>query len=397
MRRDIGSLAIWLGVPVVMTAMLALAFGPGEVTPQGRLLVADEDGTFLSAMVARAFSLGELGKMIQVERVTAPNGRSRIGRGEASGFLLIPKGFAEAVLLGKPVRLTLLTNPAQRILPGIIEETLSLLVEAASYTQLLLGEQLRLIAEGPPLGAPVFSDRTISEISTSINRIFRSVGKYLDPPAIRIETRVIESQQPVGVGYAAAMLPGMLFMTVMFLGQGFASEIWKERLHGALRRLVITPGRLDGFIGGKMLAVAAVLVAVGGSALGLGVWVLGVGAAHWFLAMVWIVTSGLAMFLLLTLLQVHASTQRGASLLSSLVVFPLLMVGGSFFPFEMMPAGMARVGRLTPNGWALAGLRSILEGSPEPAALAVAFAVLVGVSAASYWLVLRRLRRSFVY
>jgi ABC-type multidrug transport system permease subunit len=71
------------------------------------------------------------------------------------------------------------------------------------------------------------------------------------------------------------------------------------------------------------------------------------------------------------------------------------MLGGSFFPFEFMPRGMAAIGRLTPNGWALLQLQGMLAGSIEPARLALAFAVLALASGLAFWLSLRRLRRGF--
>ena len=43
--------------------------------------------------------------------------------------------------------------------------------------------------------------------------------------------------------------------------------------------------------------------------------------------------------------------RRAASLVSSMVVFPLLMAGGSFFPLAALPGWIASIGRLTPNGF----------------------------------------------
>ncbi len=50
---------------------------------------------------------------------------------------------------------------------------------------------------------------------------------------------------------------------------------------------------------------------------------------------------------------------------SSMIVFPLMMIGGSFFPLEVMPAWMARIGRWTPNGLGVAQLKEILFGHPD--------------------------------
>jgi len=66
------------------------------------------------------------------------------------------------------------------------------------------------------------------------------------------------------------------------------------------------------------------------------------------------------------------------------------MLGGSFFPFDMMPKGFAQVGRLTPNGWSVIQLQNILAGEVTPAAFG---GVLLFVAAA--WLVVGwRIRRT---
>jgi hypothetical protein len=45
------------------------------------------------------------------------------------------------------------------------------------------------------------------------------------------------------------------------------------------------------------------------------------------------------------------------------------MVGGSFFPLEVMPEALARVGRWTPNGWALGHFKGILFDTTSAPAL----------------------------
>jgi ABC-type uncharacterized transport system permease subunit len=85
-------------------------------------------------------------------------------------------------------------------------------------------------------------------------------------------------------------------------------------------------------------------------------------------AMVWIAMSGTGLYLFMMLLQSLASTERVANMLSNFVLLPLSMVGGSFFPFDMMPKGFAQIGRLTPNGWSLTQLQHILAGNVAPAA-----------------------------
>ena len=98
---------------------------------------------------------------------------------------------------------------------------------------------------------------------------------------------------------------------------------------------------------------------------------------------------------LFTLLQVLARTQRAAVIVANLVMFPLLILGGSLFPTEAMPAAMAAIGRWTPNGWALAHLKQIFSGAASIGETAVTIAILLAVVAAFTWLTRRRLSGSF--
>jgi ABC-type multidrug transport system permease subunit len=72
-------------------------------------------------------------------------------------------------------------------------------------------------------------------------------------------------------------------------------------------------------------------------------------------------------------------------------------VGGTFFPFEMMPDWLAAIGRLTPNGWAILQLKAFLAGAVEPARLALTLAGLAAVGTLSFLLALRRLRGKFLF
>lgn len=83
-------------------------------------------------------------------------------------------------------------------------------------------------------------------------------------------------------------------------------------------------------------------------------------------------------------------------MLSNSIVMPLLFLGGSFFPFEAMPAWMAAIGRWTPNGWALTHLTDLLFGRENAVALTMAWAALLVIGAALFLLSEWRLRRVFI-
>jgi ABC-type Na+ efflux pump permease subunit len=395
LRRDPISLAAWVGIPVFIAVLLSIIFHGGGAAPQGRLLVVDEDESLLSSLVSGAFGQGPLGKMLVVEKVKWAEGRKRIDRGDGSALLVIPKGFSQAFLRQEPSQLRLITNPSQRILPGIIEETVSMLLEAGFYLQALVGDQFRVFAQGPPQGAGRFPDQTVAEMSVGFNRLGAKLRSYLDPPLIKLETTVVEEKSSTQINFIAVYFPAMLFMSILFVSMGLSGDLWKERTRGTLRRVLVAPSRVGSFLAGKLLAVAVVLFLIGLAGVLCGLFIPEMTVHNPALAVLWIVFSGAVLYLLLLLLQLYASSERAAHLLVSLLVLPLAMLGGSFFPFEFMPRGMAAVGRWTPNGWAMLQLQGMLAGSIEPARLALAFAVLALASGVAFWLSLRRLHRGF--
>jgi hypothetical protein len=392
--RDPAALAMWVGIPVLVSVLLFLVFGSrGEATPQGRLLVADEDGSFLSTFLAGAFGQGELGNMLTTEKVSQADGHRRMNRGDASALLVIPKGFGQAVLDSRACQLTLVKNPSQRILPGMIEEIVSGVVEAGFYLQALAGDQLKLFAGGPPAGATTFPDETIIRTSVAFNRLGERLSAYLDPPVIQLKTTVVETQGPARMNFAALYFPSMLFMTVLFAVLGLSGDAWEEHRQGALRRLLGTPGGLGPVLAGKVFAATAVLLLVAVAAMACARWLMNIPVTNPTAAVLWTALSGAVLLLMMVLLQLCASSQRTANILAFLVVFPLGMLGGGFFPFEFMPEWMARIGRLTPNGYALVQLRALLEGPAPLARVATGFVALAAVGAALFPLALWRLRR----
>jgi len=392
-RRDPLALLMWIAVPLVLGGLLNAVFGGGNVTPQGRLLIADEDDSFVSNLLASAFSREPLSKMIFVEKVSRELGRARIDRGDGSALLIIPKGLADAVLRNEPFHLELFTNPSQRILPQMIQQVLTVMVEGEFYLQQVAGAQLRVLSqELPENRAPL--DQDIARFSVSVNRLIDSLRKYLIPPVIRLDTEVAQ-ENASGRGFAAVLFPASMFMALVLLSSALAADIWKELNGGTLRRLAMTPVPLAAFLAGRLLFVVVVYAVVALVGVSVARWIAGVPVASFPGAVAWLVFSGSAFFVLMLLLLLQASTQRGANILSNLVVFPLAMLGGSFFPFDFMPQWMAGIGAKTPNGLAVVQFNAILDGSVHARDLELTAAALSIAAALAFLLALRKLRRGF--
>ncbi|MGQ0721914.1 MAG: ABC transporter permease [Candidatus Eiseniibacteriota bacterium] len=393
--RDPVSLLLWIGLPLIVGLLMTLAFGGREgPEPKAHVLVADLDDTFLSNFLVGALSQDAAGSFLTAESVTEEEGRRRIEKGEVSALLVIPTGFSEAVLREDPAALELVKNPAQRILPDIVEEALSLLTDATFYLHRLIGEDLRAFAEGPPEGATTFPDERIAAFSTRINQTMERLGDLLFPPVIELEVTTgeeSEGETEATASTAQLFVPGLLFMALVFMAQGLAQDFWRERNRRTLRRVVVSPRSISEFLAGKLIAGAGLMLGVVVVALGVAWAYFGLPAARFPLAVLWATFSGVVLITILLVIMLHASSERTAGVLAMALVFPLLMVGGNFFPFEIMPEGMAAVGKLTPNGWALAQLQAILEGEMVASSFLVALAGLFAVGGVLFLWSVRRL------
>ena len=179
------------------------------------------------------------------------------------------------------------------------------------------------------------------------------------------------------------------------MAQGLSEDVWQERGQGTLRRAVSTPEGILPLLGGKLLSGGVIILSITIVILTLGTAYLGLSFLNLPLAVLWTTFSGTVFLIAMILLQLYASSQRAGSILASSFVFPLLMIGGSFFPSEVMPAWMARVGAWTPNGMALELLKDILLERQDLQVLVATFFAMLAVGGVLFGLSARRLSRTF--
>lgn len=390
---DPAALLLWIGLPLLVGGFMALLAGGGGPSVKAQLLVVDEDNSMASRFLVGASRQGRLHEFLDVAEVTIGDGRRRIDAGDGSALLVIPKGFQDGILNEQPTVLTLLTNPSQQILPAIVEEGLAVTAEGAFYLQRLFGKPIRAMTEATRGQAP--TDDAVAAISRQVNQSVTRLASTLDGPVIRLETRR-EGEPSAAADAGSLFLPGLLLMSLLFMANGMSFDIWLERDRGTLGRAVSTPHRMAAFLGGKLVATVILTACVSLVALVIAIAAFDVHPIRAAAALVWACYAGAALFCYLVLVQVSARHARTAAVLSQMVVLPLMMIGGSFFPFDLMPGWMAAIGRWTPNGLAVARVRDILFGRPDLSSIAVA-AIGLGVPAVlAFALAVRRMRGPFL-
>ena len=399
-RRNPAEFLIWLGIPLLIGGLIILASGgKSGPSPQAHLLVVDEDNSFVSGFLVGAMSQEELGGLIRAEVVDQETGRRTMADGNASALLIIPDGFGDAVLKEESTTLQLLTNPSQIILPGIVEETISVMVDGSFYLQRLLGDELRILANGPPQQMSTFADAFIANMGVKINHIIGRLVDYFDPLVIQLEKVVPEAEQQQeeegDIPWSVAFVPGILLMSLLFMSQGLGNDLWQERDQHTLRRIVVSPQSVVAFLSGKVVAGTCLMCCVSIVGLTLGYAYFALNPITLPLAIAWTTCAGAMLMALMMLIQLLTTSQRAGNIMTLILIFPLIMLGGSFFPFEAMPNWMAAVGRFTPNGWALLQLSQIIRQDFELSRVAVGFLGLGLVSMVLFVISAWRLRRGF--
>lgn len=388
-RLDVMATIIWISIPLLIGGLITILMASG-VRPHGLLLLVDEDGTLLSELVVSAYSAGELGELIAVEKTGYQDGLARVNDGDASALLIIPDGFMHALFESTPVTLTLRTNPSQRILPGIITDVTEILLDAGFYVHQLFGDEISAMTgmqDGP-------SDAQVAALAVAIQRKLEAVGPGVFPPVIDLEIVEPPPKEP-SPPLALLFMPGIVLMAVLFSANGLASDYWRERELGTLRRLVAAPSRLGAFVAGKTLAAAAIIGIVGGLTLVLGYVYHGVAWSKLPSSLTWICLSGVTLFAWFSLLQMSFGSRKTANVISNTVMFPLLMAGGSFFPLAVMPGWMAAVGRVAPNGFVADRLTKEITAATPWAIDLSSWGIVIAALGAGLGLCVLRLRAGF--
>ena len=168
---------------------------------------------------------------------------------------------------------------------------------------------------------------------------------------MKVVSTAPEGQAGPALSFRQLFLPGMLFMSFLFIATGMSADIWEEHRLGTLRKALTTPQSASRLLAGKLIAGVLIISTIALIALAGAMILFDVPLVRVPAAMAWCAFAGGALLALMTFLYTLASSQRGAELLTNAIVFPLMMIGGWFFPFESMPDWMAAIGKRRRTGW----------------------------------------------
>lgn len=389
-------------LPVIFTLVLGWAFSGSDGPPRLRVDVLDLDGSGASADLLQALRRANETLVLcpmdndaddfcalDDEPLDLARGKARAQNEETEALIVIPAGFGEATAAFEPVQIDLYAagDPAQ---PGPVEQTLNAVLQrengaglAASVTDAVLAS----LGESEELSGLVSTVR-----EPFVREVYAQAGALVDarPPTVHFTLNTGDADAVLENGFAQSV-PGMGAMYVMFTVLGGIVVLLRERNHWTLQRLATMPVTRSQILGGKVLTyftlgmIQFFIVFGVGLAVGLD---FGRNPLLMLPVMIAFVLCCTAMAFAIA---PHVTTEGQAAGISRLLALSLAPLGGAWWPLEIVPDFMRRIGQLTPVAWAMSafgelmyyngGLRDIL---PNIGILLAVAALLFAVGVRSF-------------
>lgn len=179
-----------MAIPVLQSWMIASIFGTGKKTPDIVLHVAvlDRDKEFFSGMLRSMSSQGDEAKNLKVHLVdTIDEGIQLIEDRKASALLVFPENMTANLLEGATVTIDIYKNPAQTVLPQIIEQGADIFAVGVSGILSFMRPEVKKAID-------LFNSDTLPPSWGTAMIVYEGMQKletaktYLFPPIIDIQT-----------------------------------------------------------------------------------------------------------------------------------------------------------------------------------------------------------------
>jgi ABC-2 type transport system permease protein len=175
---------------------------------------------------------------------------------------------------------------------------------------------------------------------------------------------------------------GFTLMFMLFMGIGSAGGFIDEREQGTLSRLLTTPASKAELVAGKVLGIFVTVMFEAAVMIGFGAFLFRVPWGDDPLGVIMIITAfALATTGLGVMLSTLLRTRGQVSAATAVFGTSLSMLGGAYWPLDIVSPAMRTVALMTPTGWAMTGLTNVVVRYQGAGQAVLPSAVLVGMAA----------------
>jgi ABC-2 type transport system permease protein len=347
--KEKGFLLVMMAAALVFAGVFGVAFRSASGPSRIPLAVADHDNSPLSRDIIAALESSEAYK---VWTVTEEEIRSQVREGKLEVGFVIPSGFQESLSGPNPLGIGAISISGSKLAMATgaaIEKTVSEYVLAMAVK-----EVTSVTADSLGIGGRVSAEVAAQEVSAQLR----------DNPAVSLAyqavSRQVNNTEALESTKHAAL--GVFIMFTMFTVVFQAGDILQERQDGTWARLLTMPISRQGILAGKILGAYAIGLLQMAVLLVASRYLFGMdygpnpAAVFVILAVFLFCVTGLGIFLS-TLVRTHAQLES----LGPLVIVSTCMLGGCYWPLELVPDVIQLIGKLTPQAWAMMGLKEVIS------------------------------------
>jgi hypothetical protein len=184
-------LVVFMIIPVLTAVILSLVFSPQSDIQKNVMIpiaILDRDDDLLSSLLRSISNQGNAAQNLKLHFVdTEEQGIKLLERRKVSAFVVLPEDLTVDLLEGTVTVVTLYKNPAEAILPKIVEEGLNVICIGVSQALNLLQPEIKAIRKMVNRDTMPEPIEVASVASSSVQRL-KTIEPYLLPPLIQFET-----------------------------------------------------------------------------------------------------------------------------------------------------------------------------------------------------------------
>ena len=371
-----GDMVFAIILPLIFTFVLGQAMGSfasSNDPTSWTIHLVNADGAPLSTALADRLDADEL---LNVQTAARADALAALAADETVAVVIIPADFSDTLLTGGEASVDFLVNStanAVQVVETAVDAALSELEGSilAAKTAVNAAEKLGRFDNDEAAREPYF-DNALREAQAK--------WQPVPPVTVAVEkvSRLEDQSDDIAVG-AAQSAPGMVVMFSMFFMLGGAASIVEERQQGTLRRLLVMPIQKAAVLLGKFegiylsgLVQIGIIILVSGLLMGVG-W----GQAPLALLMV-VLSFAFSVASLGMMMAALARTQDQVNSLTTVLVLVMAPLGGAWWPLEIVPEWMQKLGHLFPTAWAMDGFSDIVTRGLGAGDVVLETAVLLG-------------------
>ncbi|MEE8354096.1 MAG: ABC transporter permease [Dehalococcoidales bacterium] len=340
--RERSALFFTFAFPIIFILVFGLVFSGGTESMSYTigLVVADEDSES-GAMIAEALSQVPIFETVEGDLESS---LEALRNGDVSAVVAVPAGIDAGLATGQPAEITFYYDPTRTTSAQVLQPTIREIIHAID----------RRISRQPPL--LVLSEKTIQSQDEDSDDFWADGGRVID-----------------------FMVPGILAMSVLFLGLQGVMPLVELREKKTLKRLGATPLNRGMIIYSQVayrlvLSVIQALLIIAIARFVFGVQMVG----NWWLLLGILLLGTSTLISIGFLITARARTVEGATPMVMGIQFPMMFLSGIFFPTNMMPDFMKPIMAALPLTYLGDAFRQVMVDATPLYPLGVDVAVLGG-------------------